>query len=62
MNTVLVQEMERYNTYGKAAQFTTFKHVYKHLFTLLILLCCVSGYVAQFVLIYRTCLRPSKVW
>lgn len=26
MNTVLVQEMERYNTYGKAAQFGSFKH------------------------------------
>lgn len=25
MNTVLVQEMERYNTYGKAAQFGTIK-------------------------------------
>lgn len=26
MNTVLVQEMERYNTYGKAAQLGSFKH------------------------------------
>lgn len=25
MNTVLVQEMERYNTYGEAACFRTFK-------------------------------------
>lgn len=27
MNTVLVQEMERYNAYGKAPQFRTFKRV-----------------------------------